>query len=138
PPCPHSSTLHDALPTSPSGYLFVNGYWDYPLDQRGLLFAPALINRTAFLAARQPFVPFYAVNPDFLLGSLFVRAAAQHYYFGDYFAPQYARQGFVAWPEYQPVRGAFDPNYAYYRRLHAADRNWETAVRALYTARRSG
>jgi hypothetical protein len=120
---------------TPGGYLFVDGYWDHPLDQRGLLFAPALINRPVFLAARRPFVPGFAVNPDFLLGALFVRLATGHYYFGDYFDPRYAKRGFVPWPDYTPVKGAFDPTFAYYRRLHAADPQWETALKRLYTGR---
>jgi hypothetical protein len=123
---------------TPSGCLFVEGYWDRALDRRGLLFAPARINRPAFLAARQPFVPGFAVNTDFLLGALFVRPANRHYYFGDYFAPEYAKRGFVAWPDYSPVKGAFDPTFAYYRRQHAADPKWEPALRTLYTGRRGG
>src|SRR5205823_1339207 len=70
---------------TPSGCIFVDGYWDYPLDQRGLLFAPVRIDPRAFAAARRPFVPQYVVHSDFLLGALFVRQAAPHYYFGDYF-----------------------------------------------------
>jgi WXXGXW repeat (2 copies) len=123
---------------TPSGYIFTDGYWDYPLDQRGLCFAPAFINRGVFLAGRRPFSPWYAVNNDFLLGSLFVHRATRHYYFGDYFAPEYAKRGFVAWPDYHPVKGAYDPTFAYYRHLHAADKNWEPAFRNLYTERRNG
>jgi hypothetical protein len=123
---------------TPSGCIFVNGYWDYPLDQRGLLFAPVFINQRLFAAARRPFVPRFVVQPDFLLGALFVRQAARHYYFGDYFDPRYQNQGFVAWPDYSPVKGAFDPTFAYYRHQHAADKNWEPALRNLYAARRSG
>ena len=29
-----------ALRWTPAGYVFVDGYWDYPLEDRGLLFAP--------------------------------------------------------------------------------------------------
>jgi len=123
---------------TPAGCLFVDGYWDHPFDRRGLLFAPALINREVFLAARRPFVPFDVVNPDFLLGALFVRPAFGHYYFGDYFEPRFAKLGFVPWPDYNPVKGAFDHNFAYYRRLHATNPQWETAIRRLYTGRAAG
>jgi WXXGXW repeat (2 copies) len=121
---------------TPSGYIFSDGYWDYPLDQRGLCFAPALINRELF--GRRIFSPWYTVNNDFLLGSLFVHQLNRHYYFGDYFAPEYAKRGFIAWPDYHPVKGAYDPTFAYYRHLHAADKNWEPAFRNLYAERRNG
>jgi hypothetical protein len=123
---------------TPSGSIFIDGYWDYPLDQRGLLFAPALINPQAFAAARRPFIPWQVVPTDFLLGALFVRTTARHYYFGDYFEPRYDKLGFVAWPDYHPVKGAFDPTFAYYSRQHAADARWEPALRTLYAERRGG
>ena len=123
---------------TPSGYIFIDGYWDHPLDQRGLLFAPVRFNLQTFLAARRPFIPLHTVVNDFLIGALFVRPVTRHYYFGDYFEPRYDKLGFVAWPNYQPVKGAFDPTFAYYRHLHAADARWEPAIRGLYTGRRAG
>jgi hypothetical protein len=121
---------------TPSGYIFVEGHWDHPFDQCGLLFAPVAIDLRLFRAARRPFVPVQVVSTDFLLGALFVRGG-RHYYFGDYFDPRYEKRGFVAWPDYHPVKGAFDPRFAYYRRLHAADPRWEPALRTLYTGRRA-
>src|SRR5262249_6790019 len=32
----------------PSGYLFVSGYWDYPLADRGLLFAPCYFQQPVY------------------------------------------------------------------------------------------
>jgi hypothetical protein len=123
---------------TPSGYIFTDGYWDHPLDQRGLLFAPVRFDLRLFGAARRPFVPVHTVLHDFLLGALFVRTTARHYFFGDYFEPRYDKLGFVPWPDFHPVKGAFDPNFAYYHRLHAADTKWEPALRGLYTGRRGG
>lgn len=123
---------------TPSGYIFIDGYWDYPLDQRGLLFAPVQINPQQFAAARRPFIPWNVVNNDFLLGAMFVRPNARHYYFGDYFEPRYQKLGYVAWPDYHPVKGAYDPTFAYYRHLHATDTKWEPALRTLYAGRRTG
>ena len=37
---------------TPTGYVFVAGYWDYPLESRGLLFAPVALDRR-LLAARR-------------------------------------------------------------------------------------
>jgi hypothetical protein len=123
---------------TPSGCIFVDGHWDHPLDQRGLLFAPVRIDLRAFGAARRAFVPDAVVSTDFLLGALFVRPTSRHYYFGDYFDPRYDKLGYVAWPDFHPVKGAFDPTFAYYRRLHGADAKWEPALRTLYSGRRGG
>jgi hypothetical protein len=123
---------------TPGGYIFIDGYWDYPIDQRGLLFAPVRIDLRAFGAARRPFVPVNVVYNDFLLGALFVSPRARHYYFGDYFDQRYDKRGFIAWPDYHPVKGAYDPTFAYYRHAHAADGRWEPALRALYSGRRAG
>jgi len=120
---------------TPSGCLYNDGYWDHPLDERGLLFAPVYFDRGW---GHRAFIPQYVVNQDFLIGALFVRLAAQHYYFGDYFESGYATRGFVAWPDYRVGRGGYDPNYNYYRYQHAADPRWESGLRGLYRARASG
>ena len=52
------------------GYVFVDGYWDYPLDGRGLLFAPVYVSRPAF--AGWSYTPRFVVSTNFLLGALFV------------------------------------------------------------------
>src|SRR5262249_45542208 len=69
---------------TPGGYVFVEGYWDRPLERRGLLFAPVRID-VRVLADRFSYTPCYVVQPDFLISALFVRPRYCHYYFGDYF-----------------------------------------------------
>jgi hypothetical protein len=123
---------------TPSGCLFVDGYWDHPLDQRGLLFSPIRFDLRLWAGFGRPFIPQFVVQADFLLGAMFVRLAYRHFYFGDYFEPLYERRGFVAWPDYHPIPRVFDPCFAYYRHLHVGDPRWEPALRALYTGRRSG
>ena len=51
----------------------VHGYWDAPLGERGLLFAP--VRFTSAVLRQREFVyrPSYVVEPDFLISSLFVR-----------------------------------------------------------------
>jgi WXXGXW repeat (2 copies) len=120
---------------TPSGCLFNDGYWDHPLDERGLLFAPVYFSRDW---GRRPFVPQFVVSSDFLMGAMFVCSSAQHYYFGDYFDKRYAARGFVTWPEYRVGKTGYDANYNYYRHLHAADPRWETSLRDLYRTRASG
>ncbi len=121
---------------TPSGCLFVDGYWDHPIDQRGLLFSPCRFDLR--LWGGGPFIPQFVVQSDFLLGAMFVRLANRHFYFGDYFDPLYEKRGFVAWPDYHPIPRLYDPSFAYYRHLHARDPKWEPALRELYTGRRTG
>ena len=122
---------------SPGGYIFVEGYWDYPLEQRGVLFAPVQIDPTV-IGPDWTYSPQYVVQPDFLLGALFVRPDYCHYYFGDYFDPGDQESGFVPWIDYRPSRGSFDPNFAYYRQRFRGDGTWENNLRQLYAGRTSG
>ncbi len=121
---------------SPAGYVFVEGYWDRPLARRGLLFAPVRINRVG-LAADWTYTPSYVVQPDFLLGALFVRPAYGHYYFGDYFEERYAKT-YIPWIDFRVTKETIDPNFAYYRHRFHDDRDWERNLRGLYAGRISG
>jgi hypothetical protein len=123
---------------TPVGCLFVDGYWDYPLVQRGLLFAPVRFNLGVWRGLGRPFVPAFCINPDFLLGALFVGPHTRHYFFGDYFENRYAQRGFVPWIDFHPRKGMVDPNFGYYRHVHAAEPNWANSMQALYTGRRNG
>src|SRR5262245_12273423 len=117
---------------TPAGCLFVEGHWDYPLRERGLLFAPVVFRGKG--AAR--YAPSHVVREECLLGALFVRTAARHYYFGDYFEKGYERQ-YVPWTRYRPPGAACDSLFGYYR-LHAGDRRWEQSVQSLIAARYAG
>lgn len=122
---------------TPAGYVHVSGYWDAPLAERGLLYAPVRVSPR--LARRKGFVytPAYAVQPDFLMSALFVRKATRRYHFGDYFGRGMDAR-YEAWPEYRLGRWAYDPNYSYYRRANAGRPGWEKGLRALYEGRASG
>ena len=76
---------------TPIGYVFVDGYWDYPLERAGVLFAPVAF--TQVVVARPAFVytPTYVVSYHSMFTSLFVRRGYGSYYFGDYFEPQLRR-----------------------------------------------
>lgn len=122
---------------TPGGCIFIDGYWDHPLDQCGLLFAPVRFGPRWF-ALRRPFIPEFVVKVDFLLGAMFVGPLARHYYFGDYFEPKFAQRGFVTWIDYHGTRGVYDPYFAYFRHQHAAEPHWEAGLRELYRARAAG
>jgi hypothetical protein len=121
---------------TPGGNVFVDGFWDRPIDQRGLLFAPIRVS-SALLTSRWAYTPQYVVQPDFLLGALFVRSAYCHYYFGDYFDAGYERGGFVPWFDYRIGKGNYDPNFAYFRHRYG-DHGWEGNLRDYYKGRTSG
>lgn len=121
---------------SPYGYIFVEGYWDHPLIERGLLFAPVVFERNVFRRRDFVFSPRFVVNADFLLSSLFVWPRGYHYCFGDYFDNNFARVGLVSWIDYRLGRSAFDPNWAFYR--HQQGRDWERGLVELFTGRRDG
>ncbi len=122
---------------TPGGFLFVDGYWDRPLRQRGLLFAPAVFRRDTIVNRPGVYAPQFAVHPDFLETALFVRPAGKHYYFGDYFDPQDRARGVIPWPEYRTGSGALDPLFAHYR-TYAPVANWEAQTVAVYAARFAG
>ncbi len=121
---------------TPGGYVYVDGFWDRPLERRGLLFAPIRVS-SALLSSQWTYVPRYVVQPDSLLGALFVRPSYCHYYFGDYFDAGYARSGFVPWFDYRISKGSYDPNFAYYRQRYG-DHGWARNLRDYYAGRTSG
>ncbi len=123
---------------TPSGCLFVEGYWDHPFEARGLLFAPVRLAARLLGRQRWAFTPNYVVQPDFLIGALFVNPSACHYYFGDYFDQRYTRAGFVPWIDYRIGRSVYDPNFNYYRLGFANQGGWERGLRNLYQARFQG
>jgi hypothetical protein len=115
-----------------AGSLFVPGYWDYPLESRGVLFAPVAIARRPGL-----WTPNYTVSLSFLSGALFVRSGYRHYYYGDYFSPSYRQAGFTPWVDYRAGRSAVDPLWGYYRGARAGS-SWERDLRGLYADRYAG
>jgi hypothetical protein len=119
------------------GCVFVDGFWDFPLEERGLLFAPCRFDRD-FLARRRPFIPSFVIQPDFLISALFVRPSWRCYYFGDYFEDRYEEHGFVPWVDYRIGRKVFDPAFAYYLHRFSRDETWAQNLRQLYVARREG
>jgi hypothetical protein len=123
---------------TPGGCLFVEGYWDHPLDDRGLLFAPVAIDPRYLAQAGWSYTPQYVVRTDFLLGALFVRPSAGHYYFGDYFEDRYERRGFVPWVDFRVGRDGYDPTYSYYRHAYHDEPLWDRSLRGLYAGRRDG
>jgi hypothetical protein len=121
---------------TPGGYVFVDGYWDYPLERRGLLSAPVRVLRRS--VTDWTYRPRFVVGVDFLLGAMFVGPGRRHYHFGDYFEARDAQRGFVAFLDHRPTPLSNDPIYSHYRQVFADDPAWERDLRKLYHARSAG
>ena len=129
---------------TPAGYVFIDGYWDYPLADRGVLFAPVYIPPAVYTAPDYVYTPSYVVQETALFGAFFCRRGFGSYYFGDYFAPSYASLGFTAWCGNFGLsigigRGWYDPLFSYYRCGFRADPYWGGGgIHNLYAGRYRG
>jgi hypothetical protein len=122
---------------TPAGCVFVDGCWDYPLDTRGVLFAPVVFERPLWRRPGWCFRPSFVVCIDTpFFAALFVRPSCGHYYFGDYYDPACVAAGYQPWCLYG-ARHA-DPLFGYYRWAHRGDPAWLRDVGATYAARRDG
>lgn len=135
---------------TPAGYVFVDGYWDYPLASRGVLYAPVAFTRPVYVQPAFVYTPAYVVSEPCMVGALFVRRGWGCYFFGDYFAPRYTTLGFNAWCGTVGPRGGFsigfgvgrswgyDPLWSYYSVAYRNTPGWSVAVAGLYGGRFAG
>lgn len=119
----------------PGGWIYVAGYWDYPLFDRGLLFAPVYFHRPLWRNAGWRWRPYYAVRGPVLFDAFFCHRPTSHYYFGNWYGPQYARAGYRPWFA-GPNR--YDPLVQYYSRQYRNDPNWLPNLRRAYDDRAAG
>jgi hypothetical protein len=120
---------------APGGYIFVNGYWDYEPNARGVLFAPIYFNRGVYARSGFYYSPLAAINLSIFSNHLFCRPGFNHYYFGDYYAPNYLAGGFYPWFSAGRNRG-YDPIWAHQRWTNRNDRNFVRTVESGYRERR--
>ncbi len=76
---------------TPSGYTYVPGYWDYPLENRGLLYAPAQFSQPLWQNPGWAYTPQYALGgygngwgSGGLFDSLWMDPWYNNYYYGGY------------------------------------------------------
>ena len=101
---------------TPRGCLYVEGYWDYPLDARGHLFAPVRFYRPVYATPGFYYTPTVYISSTVLMDHFWVRPGYRHYYFGDYYSSHYVSLGIFPWFRFTYVqRRAYDPIYAYVR-----------------------
>ena len=99
----------DCYTWSPRGHIFVRGYWDLPLERRGMLFAP--------LAMKQGVVrrvsPTVVIDVREALVHWFVAPTYRHYCFGDYYTADRRAGGIVSWYDNETA-GQYDAVRSYY------------------------
>lgn len=88
---------------TPGGYVYCDGYWDYDIDRRGIVYAPYRGRRNG------NFTPAVALDVSHLLLHLFVNDRTHGYYFGDY----YGRSSYQPWYRYHQTRRGYDPVFSY-------------------------
>ncbi|HSP42286.1 MAG TPA: hypothetical protein VLO11_05405 [Luteolibacter sp.] len=117
---------------TPRGYIFVDGYWDYAIPRRGVVFAPVHYHRPVYASAGYRYSPRLVISLSLFTDHLFLRPSYRHYYFGDYYAPAYRTRGYYSCFNYHNTRRGYDPIYAYNRWSHRHDRHWERNYRSRY------
>ncbi len=70
---------------TPRGVIFVRGYWDYRLIDRGICFAPVYWRRPVYLRAGFYYRPVRVIDLVQLHLHMFVRPRYHHYYYGDWY-----------------------------------------------------
>ena len=100
------------------GVVFIDGYWDCPFSQRGVVFAPIWFSRPSYLGRGFCYTPSVVIDVSHLLMHLFVHPRRCHYYWGDYYG-HHPRRGhhFYASFDYHGRHG-YDPVFAYYHAYH--------------------
>lgn len=121
---------------SPRGCIFVGGFWDYPVERRGVLFAPVYFETGVYSRRGYFYSPTIVIDLGVFTDHLFLRPRYQHYYFGDYYAASYSQGGFYASFSFQSGRYGYDPIYSHQRWEHRQDREWEHRVETSYQYRR--
>jgi len=102
---------------TPGGCIYVDGYWDYSLRRRGLLFAPVYFGRN--LGAGFVWQPTVCWDSDLIIDHLFVNVGFGGgwggYWFGDFYGPSWWGLGFRPWFGFGSLTGCFCPFFAYHR-----------------------
>jgi hypothetical protein len=123
---------------TPRGYVFVAGHWDYPLERRGVLFAPVYFPRSVYVRVGFHYSPSIVVDVGALTVSLFVYPRYCHYYFGDYYDNAYFSIGIYPWFECERIHTWYDPIYVHDRWQHRrTEPRWEERERHDYDLRRA-
>jgi hypothetical protein len=95
---------------TPSGYLFVEGHWDYAMQNRGVIFAPVVFRPGIVFGVGYVYTPAVAMDFAACQGCLFCGPCG--YCYGDYYGPAFVGIGIYPWFEWHHRYG-YDPCFAY-------------------------
>ena len=127
---------------TPGGYLFVEGYWDLPLANRGLVFAPVYYPQPVYMQPAYVFTPSITIATPGLVANLFVMPGYGHYCFGDYYDRSFIAVGIFPWFSFSYISGParpmfYDPVFTFYASINVArDPGWVTRIQREYVVRR--
>lgn len=109
---------------TPRGAVYVDGYWDYPFEDRGTLYAPVTFSQPWWNDPGWYYQPCYPLGwgGGGPWGSMFVGLGWGHYYCGDYFAPYWGRFGYRPWYNY--CARNYDPLFAYHGWANRNNPGW--------------
>ena len=122
--------------STPRGWVYVEGYWDYPLDRRGVAFLPVYCSPSLYGRADFRYSPDIVLDLDALTLNLFISPERHHYYFGDYYGSEYSRQGYSPWYEVREHHDWYDPIFIHQQWQHRDDHQWVDHQREGYDHRR--
>ncbi len=122
--------------STPRGYVYVDGYWDYPLHGRGVAFLPVYCPPSLYGRADFRYSPDIVLDVDGLTLNLFISPERHHYYFGDYYGAEYSREGFHPWYEAHDHHDWYDPIFVHQQWRHRDDHDWVQHEREGYDHRR--
>ncbi len=122
---------------TPRGYVYVNGYWDYPIADRGVLFAPVYFSELIYRESTFQYSPNVLIDVGGLTHNLFRYPRYNHYVFGDYYGNESAQLGIVPWFQLSVGHQGYDPIYQHQRWEHGGnDSNWSEKLQDDYQRRK--
>ncbi|HMP16865.1 MAG TPA: YXWGXW repeat-containing protein, partial [Gemmatales bacterium] len=130
-----------------NGYRFVNGYWDYCLEDRGLLFAPVTFTSPLWLNPGWAFRPCFGINIGFgggwgwgwggFYNNLYMGPGFGNFWFGNFCNPWCWGAGFRPWC-WNGARGFANPIFNHYCWLNRGNPGWRNNVQQTFAARQFG
>ncbi len=101
---------------TPSGCVYLSGYWDYEFESRGTCFAPVQFRQPLNQVSNDRYRPSYAIdlNIDFMT-HLFVRPQCGHYFYGDWYSSNFNNVSYRPWVSCASHLRNYDPLLSYYR-----------------------
>ncbi len=120
---------------TPRGYVFCEGHWDYPLEDRGVLFAPVYFPASVYGRADYRYSPSIVLDLGVLSVSLFTYPRYSHYYFGDYYDDSYVNIGIYPRDDVDRLHTWYDPTFVHDRWDHRNESGWVQNERHQYDVR---